>query len=203
MRRLTLIVVVLSGLLTFDIALAQNNPPALDAIGAQSVDEGARLDIRVAATDPDAGDVITLTAESYPANASFADSSGGVGGFTFQPDYTQSGNYQIRFIASDAGGLADTELVDIAVNNIDRAPVWAAVAPQSVAENGHLGVRVSATDADGDAITLIAESLPPNAAFADSGAGIGGIVFDPGFTQAGSYQVRIIATSMVGASPKT
>ncbi|OGC90553.1 MAG: hypothetical protein A2W25_00510 [candidate division Zixibacteria bacterium RBG_16_53_22] len=161
MRRLTIVAVVLSGLFTFDFASAQNNPPALDAIGARFVDEGARLDIRVTATDPDAGDIITLWAELYPTNATFADSTGGIGGFTFLPDYTQAGGHQVRFIAIDTGGLADTELVDITVNNIDRAPVLSSIPPQSVNEGATLQVRVTATDPDGNIITLLARIFRP------------------------------------------
>jgi PKD repeat protein len=196
MRRLTIVVIVLSGLFTFDMAVAQTNPPVLDAIGARSVNEGSLLEIRVTATDLDAGDVITLAAELLPANAAFNDSTGGVGGFSFQPDFTQAGNHQVRFIASDAGGLADTEMVDITVDNIDRAPTIASVTPQNVNEGALLNIRITATDPDiGDIISLVVEQLPSNATFSDSSGGLGGIVFNPDFTQSGSYQVRIIANS--------
>ncbi|HBC46891.1 MAG TPA: hypothetical protein DCZ43_07590, partial [candidate division Zixibacteria bacterium] len=196
MRRLTILAVMLGGLLlSAQISLAQTSSPILAPIGAQFVNEGARLDIRVTASDPDVGDVITLFAESLPANAVFQDSTNGVGGLTFLPDYTQAGIFQVRIIAADQGGLADTELVDITVTNIDRAPVIAAISPQSVDEGGQLIVRVTSSDPDGDAITLAAQQLPANSSFHDSTGGVGGFLFDPNFSQAGPYQVRIIAQS--------
>jgi hypothetical protein len=168
-------------------------PPVLDPLPPQTMDEGTHLDLRVTATDPD-GDIITLIAEQLPINSAFVDSTGGVGGFEFDPDYTQSGFYQVRFIAQ-SNALADTQLVDITVNNVDLPPVLDPIPPQSVPEGGHLDVRVTASDADGDVITLAAEQLPANSAFVDSTGGIGGLTFDPDYTQQGFYQVRIIASS--------
>ncbi len=196
MRRLIILAIALSGILfSAQTSLAQNNAPILAPIGAQSVNEGGRLDIRVTASDPDAGDIISLVAESLPTNATFNDSTGGVGGFTFLPDYSQAGLYQVRFIVSDTAGSADSELVDITVINVDRAPVLTSIGAQSVAEGAILNVRTTATDPDGDIITLHAEQLPANASFHDSTGGVGGLIFSPDYTQAGLFAVRIIATS--------
>src|SRR4030067_462050 len=128
-----------------------------------------------------------------PINASFTDSSGGVGGFIFNPDFTQGGVYQVRFIAS-SNALSDTEVVTITVTENDRPPVINPVSPHTVPEGGHLSVRITATDPDpGNIITLLASGLPANASFTDSTGGVGGLVFDPTYTQQGLYQVRIIA----------
>ena len=196
MRFFTIIFCMLCGLLFLNgISQAQNGSPILAPIGPQVVNEGNRLDISVNATDPDVGDVITLTAELLPINAIFADSTGGVGGFSFLPDYSQAGPYQVRFIATDVAGLADSELVDITVTNVDQAPILASIGPQSIPEGGHLAIRVTATDPDGDVITLLAQQIPANAAFADSSGGIGDFLFNPDFAQSGIYHVRFIAQS--------
>jgi len=168
-------------------------PPVLASISPQSVAEGAHLDLRVTAADPD-GDSIALFAELLPPNAAFVDSTGGVGGLTFDPDYTQAGLHQVRFIAV-SNSLADTQLVDITVTDVDLPPVLTDIPPQSVNEGGHLEFQVTASDPDGDSIALIAELLPPNAAFVDSTGGVGGFTFDPDSTQSGFYQVRFIAIS--------
>jgi hypothetical protein len=168
-------------------------PPVLDPLPPQTMDEGTHLDLRVTATDPD-GDIITLIAEQLPINSAFVDSTGGVGGFEFDPDYTQSGFYQVRFIAQ-SNALADTQLVDITVNNVDLPPVMDPLSPQTMDEGTHLDLRVTASDPDGDIITLIAEQLPLNSAFVDSTGGVGGFTFDPDYTQSGFYQVRFIAQS--------
>jgi hypothetical protein len=172
---------------------AGDNRPIISSIPPQTVPENGHLSIRVSANDPD-GDPITLTAQQLPANASFHDSTGGVGGFIFDPNFSQSGPYQVRIIAL-ANSLADTEIVNITVTNVDRAPVLIPVIAQSIPEGGHLALRITATDPDGEAIALLAQQLPANAAFHDSSGGIGGLRFDPDYSQAGAYQVRIIASS--------
>jgi hypothetical protein len=167
--------------------------PVIAAIPPQTVAENAHLGVRVTSTDPD-GDAVSLSAQQLPTNSSFHDSTGGIGGFIFDPSYSQSGAYQVRIIAQ-SNALSDTEFISINVTNVDRKPVLAAIAPQSVVEGAHLGIRISATDPDNDPVSLSGEQLPVNATFHDSTAGLGGLVFDPDTTQAGQYQVRIIASS--------
>jgi hypothetical protein len=93
-----------------------NQPPVLDSIGAQTVDEGDTLKFRISATDPDA-DSIILSAENRPDNSVFIDSGNGAGSFVFTPDTAQAGFYQVAFIASD-GVLSDSETVEITVNDV-------------------------------------------------------------------------------------
>jgi hypothetical protein len=178
---------------TIAASFMQDRPPVLSPIGPQTIAEGGHLVVRISATDPD-GDPITLLAEQLPTNASFSDSTGGVGRFIFNPDYSQAGLYNVRIIAN-SNSLADTELVSITVTNVDQAPILNPIGPQTIAEGGHLAVRISASDADGDVISLSAEQLPTNAAFADSSNGVGHFTFNPDFTQAGIYHVRFIARS--------
>ena len=172
---------------------AGDNRPIFSSIPPQTVPENGHLSVRVSATDLD-GDPITLSAEQLPSNASFHDSTAGIGGLIFDPNFSQSGQYQARIIAL-ANSLADTEIVNITVTNVDRAPVLTPVIAQSVPEGAHLSLRITATDPDGESITLLAQQLPANAAFHDSTGGIGGLRFDPDYSQAGSYQVIIIASS--------
>jgi len=172
---------------------AGNQAPVLAAIGAQSVTEGLNLNFGVSATDPDA-DIPTLTAEDVPANAVFTDNGDGTGTFDFNPDYTQTSVYTVRFIASD-GALADTEIVAITVNDAgNQAPVLAAIGVQSVTEGLNLNFGVSATDPDTDIPALTAEDVPANATFTDNGDGTGVFDFNPDYLQTGVYNVRFIAS---------
>ena len=59
----------------------------------------------------------------------------------------------------------------------------------SVAEGERLSFRVSATDADMDALTLSASDLPPGADFLDNGDGTGDFDWTPDFGQDGNYPV--------------
>jgi len=177
---------------TITVTETANQPPVLAPIGPKSVDEGQSLSFKVTATDPD-GTFPALTVLNKPANANFVDSGNGTGGFTFAPDFTQAGVYPVTFIASD-GSLADSEVVQITVNNANRAPVLAAIGPKSVDEGQTLSFKVTATDPDGTIPELTAIGFSPNANFVDSGNGSGGFVFTPDFTQSGVYNVTFIAS---------
>ncbi|MGB2698299.1 MAG: tandem-95 repeat protein, partial [Candidatus Zixiibacteriota bacterium] len=169
-----------------------NRSPVLDSIGTKSVDEAQTLEYRASASDPD-GDALTLSAEDVPTNATFVDSGNGAGSFSFSPTYDQAGVYNVTFIASD-GSLADSELVAITVNDVNRSPVLDSIGAKSVDEAQALEFRVLATDPDGDALTLSAENVPTNAAFVDSGNGVGSFTFNPTYDQAGIYNVTFIAS---------
>ncbi|MBI5867788.1 MAG: tandem-95 repeat protein [candidate division Zixibacteria bacterium] len=169
-----------------------NRPPVLDSIRARTVAENVNLTFRTHASDPD-GAIPTLTALGVPVNATFVDSLNGAGSFSFNPDFTQTGVYNVTFIASD-GTLADSELVTITVTNTDRAPVLDSIRAQSVAENANLTFRTQATDPDGTTPTLTAVGVPLNATFVDSLNGAGSFVFNPDFSQSGVYNVTFIAS---------
>ncbi len=107
---------------------AGNQAPVLAAIGPRNVNEGAVLNFAISASDPDAF-IPILSAVGVPVNATFADNGNGTGTFNFAPDFTQAGVFNITFFASD-GFLADSEVVVITVNNINRPPVLAAIGAQ-------------------------------------------------------------------------
>ncbi|MGB2980900.1 MAG: hypothetical protein WBC77_06615, partial [Candidatus Zixiibacteriota bacterium] len=129
-----------------------NQAPALDSIGPKVVDEAQTLQFRISATDPDL-DTIVLAAQNLPANATFVDSGNGTGSLTFDPGYDQAGVHYVTFIASDRC-LADSEVVDITVNNVNRAPT-ADAGPDQLSAYVNTLVTLdgsASTDPDGDSI---------------------------------------------------
>lgn len=59
--------------------------------------------------------LVPISALTLPPNSSFSDSGNGSGVFTFTPSYTQSGTYNVTFIACDTVAC-DSETVQITVN---------------------------------------------------------------------------------------
>jgi PKD repeat protein len=146
----------------------------------------------VTATDPD-GEIPTLTADDLPTGSSFVDNGDGSGTFNWTPTYDQSGNYDVTFTAS-SGGLEDTCIVDITVNNVNRPPEITCPGEKQVFEDELLEFDVSATDPDGTTPSLSAEDLPSGADFTDNGDGTGTFSWTPGHTQEGEYDVTFIAS---------
>lgn len=169
-----------------------NRAPVLAAVGAQIVDEGQALNLPLAASDPD-GTVPVFTAENVPVNGLLTDNANGTASFVFNPDYTQAGPYSVRFIVGDAT-LADTEIVSITVNDVNRAPIITPIGAQLVDEGSALNFNISSADPDGATPVLTAENVPVNAVFTPTGTGNGTFAFNPDFTQQGIYVVRFISS---------
>ncbi len=159
-----------------------NRAPVLAAIGNKSVNEGATLLFTISASDPD-GQAVTITNSALQSWMSFDGTT-----FIAAPDYTNSGNYSVSFTASD-GALTDAETITIAVNNVNRAPVLAAIGSKSVEENSALAFTISATDADNDSITYTTSILPSGASFSNRN-----FSWTPSIGQAGPYSITFTAT---------
>ena len=145
--------------LTVTITVANvNQIPVWVAQADTTINEGQTLSLTVTATDAD-GQTLTLTAANLPANASFADNLNNTGTLTFTPDFTQSGAYPIDFIANDGSGPV-TQTVTVNVTNVNQIPVWVAQADTTINEGQTLSLIVTATDADGQTLTLTAANLP-------------------------------------------
>ncbi|MDH4158045.1 MAG: Ig-like domain-containing protein, partial [candidate division Zixibacteria bacterium] len=116
------------------------------------------------------------------------------GTFDFNPDYTQSGEYIVTFIASD-GALADSADVVITVSEEgNMAPVFDSLGNFAVNEGDSLAIDVSATDPDGGPPSLAVNTAMGHYTFVDNGDGTGRLVYRPDFFSAGLDTVRFIAT---------
>ncbi len=174
-----------------------NDAPVLDAIGNKSVNEQELLTFTVTASDED-GTTPTLSASPLPSGATFNATSGV---FSWTPSSSQSGLFNVTFTASD-GALSDSEVVQIAVGNVDRPPAIAPIGDKSVDEGAPLTISVTATDPDGDAVTLSAAGLAGSdpflrgATFSSSpGSGAGTFSWTPSFTDAGTFVVTFTASA--------
>ena len=136
-----------------------NIPPVLAAIGGKEVNEGEMLSFTISASDAN-GDALTYSASNLPAGASFDPNTGT---FSWTPD--APGNYPgIHFEVTD-GVLTDSENIVITVLKVNRPPVLAPIGGREVDEGEMLSFTVSASDANGDALTCSASNLPAGASF--------------------------------------
>jgi large repetitive protein len=77
------------------------------------------------------------------------------------------------------------------VVDVNRPPVLEPIVDQTVDEGATLDVAVSASDPDGDALTLSLLDPPGFAALTDNGDGTGSITFEPGFGDVGVYEITV------------
>lgn len=181
-----------SEVVTITVNEVGNQTPALAAIGAQIIAEGAPLNVAVSSSDPESTPIITTSA--LPVGALFTPDSLGGGAFDWTPDFLQSGAYSVTFYATDDSAAVDSEVVSITVTESgNQAPALAAIGPQVVVENSPLNFVVTSSDAESIPV-VTTSALPTGATFTPDA--LGGGVFDwtPSFTDGGVYSVTFYTT---------
>ena len=164
------------------------------------------ISFQVTAFDPDGQPLDSLVADlsGLPAgnNATFIENATHTSGafdWTPQPG-DPPGPYTILFRARNALlGTAST------VISSDRAPVVISPSTATVTEGVPMSFVVHAADPDGQPITsLVALDLPEGAAFAAGPGDLSGTFsWTPGFTAAGSYSVRFVASNAQSGADTT
>ncbi len=172
-----------------------NEAPVLAAIGNKSVDEETALTFTAGATDPDLpANALSYALVGAPAGAGIDASSGA---FSWTPTEAQGpGSFTFTVTVTDDGSpaLSDEEEITVTVNEVNKAPIVAAIPDKVVDEETPLTFTASATDPD----------VPANAfLFSLSGAPAGAII-DPttgAFTWTpteaegpGVYTFQVVAT---------
>jgi len=129
--------------------LPVNDAPVLDPVGDRQVDEGSALSIAATATDVDVPADPHVFSLGAGAPAGAAITAGGI--FTWLPTESQGpGSYAITIRVADAGNpvLFDEETITVLVNEVNAAPVLAAIGNQAVDEGSTLTFDANATDDD-------------------------------------------------------
>jgi len=164
-------------------------PPEWNPVTPPAFTAGKSGGFVVSAIDPD-GDAVTysmdpVTAPRTPSVAPGFDSASGT--FTWTPGSGDTGTFSVTFHALAAG--ADVPLtVMVTVTNSNLPPALTLPPPQDFVEGTTGSFTVSATDPDGDPVTLGFSGIAPAPAVAPSFDAESGLFsWKPGFLDAGTY----------------
>jgi hypothetical protein len=176
-----------------------NNAPVLAAIGNKTVNEGSTLVFVSSATDIDVGDTLTYSASNLPSGATFYAATRT---FSWTPSYTSSGTYAVTLGVSDSQGAADSEIITITVNDVNRAPAAPSVPSGSASGNTNVFYTYtsSTTDPDSDKIKYIfnwGDGKTSTTTLTNSGAVVSST---HAWAAAGAYSVKAQAIDSRGAS---
>ena len=138
-----------------------NRPPMIDPLPLQVIREADTLRFTVTGSDPDVESAVVFSSQNLPAGASFDTSTQA---FTWTPDYTQAGEYQVLFAISD-GQYRDGMTVHIQVLNKNRPPQIVPVPPLTVAVGSTAGLALTVSDPDGDSVACTIQGMPENGTF--------------------------------------
>jgi hypothetical protein len=173
-----------------------NRPPLLPQPAAQLVAEDSLLSYVIPeASDPDIEDSARLSyiAQNLPRGAKFDQSNRT---FSWTPDFSQAGDYVVKFIVKDAntdGGndgkdsLSDSREMTIRIDNVNLNPEFARLGLQTYAENKPQTFSISALDPDKEdegKLVYKAVKLPEGATF---DATTRTFSWTPTFDQAGQF----------------
>lgn len=178
-----------------------NAPPFLSSIGDYYLVVSNNLQIAVHAVDPIDNDPITLAVSNAPSGAEFS-STNGNGTFIWLAA-APIGVYTTSFYAVDKDGV-DSETISIHIEappGPTNLPVLAAIGDKSVVVGHTLSFAVSASDADGDAISLVASNVPAGAHFSSDNET--GLFAWTNAAPVGTYTTLFYAVDNDGADSET
>ncbi len=180
-----------------------NHPPVLTAPATATVAIGSTLSFDVTATDAD-GDHVDLIGSALPPGSGFVDHLNDTGTFTWTPTSGQAGTYTASFTGTDGRGGSGSASTVITVTGgsppENHPPTVSAPATEQVNQGVNLTFAVTATDPDGDHVTLSTGSLPSGASFLDNGDNTGTFSWTPSSTQSGPYSVAFLGYDGRGGS---
>jgi M6 family metalloprotease-like protein len=153
----------LSDLDTVEITITGNGGPnAVD--DSATTDEDTAVDVAVLAndTDPEGGE-LTVVSASQPAHGTTAVNPDGT--VTYTPDPNFAGTDTFSYTVRDDGGLEDSAIVTVTVNEVNDQPVAAddayETARDTTLEVTAPGVLGNDTDVDGDDLTASGPTAGP------------------------------------------
>jgi hypothetical protein len=173
-----------------------NRAPDLPSLRDTTIAENQPLQfVLPEGSDPDKEDAgkLSYRAENLPQGAQFDPVTRQ---FSWTPNFDQSGIYTIDFLVDDGAGGVDREPMTVTVTHVDRPPVLAAIADQTVAENELLTLTISGEEPDTEdlgAISFRMENLPEGAQFDPATREFR---WTPTFDQSGTYpDITVIMTA--------
>lgn len=166
-----------------------NQPPVVNSIANQSVNENVLLTVTPVGSDPN-GDVLTWSGTNLPSGSSV---NAGTGVLTWTPSYAQAGLYSgVTLTANDGHGGMAAASFNITVNNVNRPPSVNGIANVSAPEQALLTITPSGSDPDGDVLTWSGTGVPSGATV---NASTGLFSWTPQASDVGSVSnVTLIAT---------
>ncbi|HLA40883.1 MAG TPA: putative Ig domain-containing protein, partial [Candidatus Glassbacteria bacterium] len=161
-----------------------NSPPELATVGNHTVEESSSLSFTVTATDPNAGDVITISVRGLPTGASFSTTAAvgsASGTFDWTPGLLEGGSYELTFSVTD-GDFVDEEEIVLEVVELDLPPEISGVEDYTALVGENLAFEVRGVDESGEALVLSVQNPPEGALFLPA---TGRFSFTPTISQAG------------------
>jgi len=144
----------------------------------------------IAASDPDAGDTLTITATTSPAWLTLTDNGNGTATLSGTPTSADVGDHPVLLRVTDAGGLFDTQPFTITVGAVNDRPQFTSTPVTAATENVLYTYNIAASDPDaGDTLTITATTSPAWLTLTNNGNGTATLSGTPSVAEVGDHPV--------------
>ncbi|MTI20255.1 tandem-95 repeat protein, partial [Fulvivirga sp. RKSG066] len=175
--------------------------PSFTSSPVTSVNEDTAYSYNISTTDPDAGDVLEITALSKPGWLSLVDNGDGTGLLSGTPLNANVGNNEVVLKVEDGAGAFANQSFTVVVNNTNDVPVITSTPPTTAQQGLQYSYNMTTTDPDaGDVLTITAPTgLPSWLTLTDNGDGTALLAGTPGNPDLGTHNVSLRVTDASGA----
>ena len=138
-----------------------NRAPEISSESTYRGKENEDLEFTISINDPDKEDAgkLNVSIDGLPQGASFDENSGE---FSWKPGYDQAGDYSLKVLVSDPGGLSAEKSFSINIENTNRDPEIDLSSPGSIEEGESFSLSVTGSDPDGDALSFTLDGNVPS-----------------------------------------
>ncbi len=164
-----------------------NDAPTFDSTAVTSATEDSAYSYSITTSDVD-GDSLTISTTTLPSWLSLTDNSDGTATLTGTPTNSEVGNHSVVLTVSD-GTTTTTQSFTITVSNTNDAPTFDSTAVTSATEDTAYNYNITASDADGDGLTIAATTLPSWLTLTDNGDGTATLTGTPTNSEVGDHSV--------------
>ena len=182
---------------TFTIAVTDaNDAPEITSTAVTSATEDSAYSYTVTASDADTSDTLTMSGTTVPAWLSFDASTGALTG---TPAGVNVGDHNVVITVTD-GSASVTDTFTITVADTNDAPTFSSTAGTSATEDTGYAYVATATDEEGQAITITGTTIPSWTTLVDLGTGTAVLSGTPDNDDVGTHSVVLTATDASGDS---
>ncbi len=172
---------------------APNQPPAFTSTPGTQATEGRSYTYAIAAEDANPGDTLAITAPTLPGWLAFTDNGDGTATLTGTPAAADVGEHAVSLNVSDGTDSATQEFtITVGTATVENEPPAFTSDPvEAAAEGESYTYEVTASDPDGDALTITATDLPGWLALEDRGDGTAALSGTPGAGDVGEHAITL------------
>ena len=178
-----------------------NDVPSITSQPVPVAVQNSTYTYNVIASDPDAGDAVSLQATMLPSWLSFTDNGNGTGRLTGTPGNGDLGIHNVTLQVTDLEGAASEQIFTINVDNANDSPVFTSSPIQNAHEDLLYEYFITTSDPDqGDIRTIAALSIPDWLLLTDNGDGTGILSGTPDNGDVGNESIVLRVRDVLGLS---